>query len=71
MQRTPRGAKLNPRVTPKAGGGWTEKLLHSFGKGNDGASPYAGLIFDASGNLYSTTYKGGAYGGGTVFEVTP
>jgi uncharacterized repeat protein (TIGR03803 family) len=58
-------------VTPKAGGGWTEKLLHSFGKANDGASPYAGLIFDASGNLYGTTYKGGAYGGGTVFEVTP
>jgi uncharacterized repeat protein (TIGR03803 family) len=58
-------------VTPKASGSWTEKLLHSFGKGNDGASPYAGLIFDASGNLYGTTSKGGAYGGGTVFEVTP
>jgi uncharacterized repeat protein (TIGR03803 family) len=58
-------------VTPKAGGGWTEKLLHSFGKAKDGASPYAGLTFDVSGNLYGTTYKGGAYGGGTVFEVTP
>lgn len=46
-------------------------LRHSFGKGNDGASPYAGLIFDASGNLYGTTYEGGAYGGGTVFEITP
>jgi uncharacterized repeat protein (TIGR03803 family) len=58
-------------ITPKAGGGGTEKLLHSFGKGSDGTSPYAGLIFDASGNLYGTTYEGGAYGGGTVFEITP
>jgi uncharacterized repeat protein (TIGR03803 family) len=31
----------------------------------------AGVIFDASGNLYGTTYEGGAYGGGTVFENTP
>jgi uncharacterized repeat protein (TIGR03803 family) len=58
-------------VTPKAGGGATEKLLHSFGKGSDGTFPYAGLIFDASGNLYGTTYEGGAYDGGTVFEITP
>jgi hypothetical protein len=29
-----------------------EKVLHSFGKDEDGASPYAGLISDAAGNLY-------------------
>jgi uncharacterized repeat protein (TIGR03803 family) len=59
-------------LTPAAGGGWTEKVLHSFGNGNDGAYPhYAGLIFDAAGNLYGTTSGGGTYGGGTVFELTP
>ncbi|HXM19869.1 MAG TPA: choice-of-anchor tandem repeat GloVer-containing protein [Terriglobales bacterium] len=58
-------------VTPKAGGSWTEQVLHSFGNGHDGVSPQAGLIFDASGNIYGTTYAGGTYGGGTVFEVTP
>ena len=42
-------------LTPKAGGGWTEKVLHSFGGTGDGISPYAGLIFDAAGNLYGTT----------------
>jgi uncharacterized repeat protein (TIGR03803 family) len=46
-------------------------VLHDFGNGTDGASPQAGLIFDASGNLYGTTYSGGTYGDGTVFELTP
>ena len=35
------------------------------------ASPYAGLIADASGNLYGTTGHGGANGRGTVFELSP
>ncbi|HXM19851.1 MAG TPA: choice-of-anchor tandem repeat GloVer-containing protein [Terriglobales bacterium] len=29
-------------LMPKAGGGWTEKVLHNFGKGGDGTNPYAG-----------------------------
>ena len=44
-----------------AGGGWTEKILHNFtSSGGSGIFPGAGLIFDASGNLYGTTYAGGA-----------
>jgi uncharacterized repeat protein (TIGR03803 family) len=58
-------------LTPAAGGGWTETVLHNFGNGTDGITPYAGLIFDAAGNLYGTTFVGGTYGYGTVFEVTP
>src|SRR5271163_452195 len=49
---------------------WTETVLYSF-NGSDGANPGAGLIFDASGDLYGTTYSGGAYNVGTVFELTP
>ncbi len=56
---------------PATGGIWTEKVLHTFGHGTDGAAPYAGLIFDAAGNLYSTTWQGGTYDYGTVFELTP
>jgi uncharacterized repeat protein (TIGR03803 family) len=53
-------------------GGWQEKILYSFkSNGNDGNNPYAGLLVDASGNLYGTTQLGGAYDSGTVFELTP
>ncbi|MGB6677311.1 MAG: choice-of-anchor tandem repeat GloVer-containing protein [Terriglobales bacterium] len=58
-------------LTLKAGGGWTEKVLHSFGQGKDGSSPYASLIIDTAGNLYGTTFYGGADGLGTAFELTP
>ncbi len=63
---------------------WTETTLYSFvhcaqSSCPDGDTPYAGLIMDASGNLYGTTFKGGAnvavfaFGStaGTVFELTP
>src|SRR5664280_373861 len=56
-------------LTPGAGGTWTEKVLHSFGTGTDGAAPAAGLLLDGAGNLYGTTYLGGSYGGGTVFRL--
>ncbi len=49
-----------------------EQVLYSFNNnGMDGAQPVAGLIFDAAGNLYGTTYGGGTYDLGTVFELTP
>jgi uncharacterized repeat protein (TIGR03803 family) len=60
-----------------ADGKWSEKVLHSFeDNGQDGQYPSAPVIFDAQGNLYSTTTFGGTgcdpYGGcGTVFEITP
>jgi uncharacterized repeat protein (TIGR03803 family) len=46
-----------------------ETVLHSFTGGSDGANPYAGLIRDAAGNFYATTFTGGAYGFGTVFKL--
>ncbi len=48
----------------------TLKTLYSFTGGQDGSEPYAGLVFDKAGNLYGTTYLGGAYGYGVVFELT-
>ena len=38
-------------LSPKAGGGWTEKVLHNFIWAWMGAGPFAGLIFDGAGNL--------------------
>jgi uncharacterized repeat protein (TIGR03803 family) len=47
-----------------------ETVLHSFAGGSDGAYPQAGLIADATGNLYGTTEQGGTYGYGVVFKLT-
>lgn len=52
----------------KSSSGYTENLLYTF-TGTDGAYPFAGLTMDSSGNLYGTTYSGGACGLGTVFEL--
>src|SRR5579863_2618109 len=37
----------------------------------DGATPYAELVKGRDGNFYGTTYSGGAYNHGTIFEITP
>ena len=42
--------------------------LVSFSGGN-GENPYGGLIADANGDLFGTTYGGGANGDGAVFEI--
>ncbi len=46
--------------------------LHSFsGQPNDGSNPYDGLVQGADGNLYGTTWGGGAYDMGVIFQITP
>ncbi len=54
----------------KTGGSYASNptTLVSFNYTN-GDEPFAGLIADAAGDLFGTTYFGGAYGGGTVFEI--
>jgi uncharacterized repeat protein (TIGR03803 family) len=57
-------------LQPQAGGTWTLTLLHDFPSGpKDGIVPAAGLVSDAAGNLYGTTYRGGAREDGAVFEI--
>jgi uncharacterized repeat protein (TIGR03803 family) len=65
------------KVTP----GGAETVLYSF-SGPDGCNPGEedvtglsnggpGLVMDADGNLYGTTYDGGASGQGVVFKMAP
>jgi uncharacterized repeat protein (TIGR03803 family) len=59
------------QLSPKAGGGWTETVIHNFGNRGDGSLPTANLVLDAHGNLYGTTGSGGTKSGGTVFQLIP
>jgi uncharacterized repeat protein (TIGR03803 family) len=65
----PSGLGFAYSVTPNG----TEKLLHSYKGGSDGAQPEGGLI-EVNGTLYGTTYLGGSstckLGCGTVFGMT-
>lgn len=57
------------KITPK--GALT--TLYSFcalANCADGEAPFAGLVQARNGNFYGTTSLGGAYGQGTVFEIT-
>lgn len=51
-------------------GVWSDRVLHAF-KNHPGAYPHAGVILDASGNLYGTTYGDDKKTFGSVFEITP
>jgi uncharacterized repeat protein (TIGR03803 family) len=50
---------------------YVETSVHGFGDSGDGASPYSGVVIDPAGHVFGTTYKGGASGDGTVYEVIP
>ena len=79
------------KLTPVTTGGYTEEILHSFSSGPGPVVccypirlphyPWAGVVLDASGNIYSTTAYGGTdafctrtgngyyQGCGTLFEL--
>jgi uncharacterized repeat protein (TIGR03803 family) len=58
-------------VANKADGTMTERVLHDFGGGQDGAHPNSGgLAADNADNFYGTTAAGGAAGKGTIFRMS-
>jgi hypothetical protein len=75
------------QLSPSSAGPWTETTLFSFpNDGSNGYSPLGGVIFDAVGSLYGTTYYGSGtasaslrgtapppknLGNGIVFKLTP
>ena len=58
-------------LTPGANNEWTETVLYSFTGRADGNSPISTIVLDGAGNVYGTTYQGGTYNQGVVYEVTP
>ena len=67
---------LNFLCATAAWGATSFKVLHSFGAGSDGNTPFAGVTFDSKGNLYGTASQGGGLSGcgqgcGIVYQLTP
>ena len=61
----------NVYALSRKGGKWVGSTIWAFGgTSGDGAQPTSPLVMDKSGNLYGTTYSGGTYNVGTVFELS-
>ena len=58
------------KLTPE-GDQWFQTTLYNFLGGNDGWGPGSRVVFDAAGNLVSTTPNGGRHSAGTIFMLTP
>jgi uncharacterized repeat protein (TIGR03803 family) len=65
------GAGIAYELSPSPGGGWTEAVLYNFSRGGLYGNGTYNLVKDAAGNLYGTAIAGGAYGWGSVFELSP
>jgi uncharacterized repeat protein (TIGR03803 family) len=49
----------------------TETVIYSFANPPDAYGPKCNLVLDTAGNIYGTTFSGGAHNLGAVFMVTP
>lgn len=58
------------KLSTNSSGGYSKTILYTFLGGSDGQDPTGPLVFDASGNLYGTTFDGGTFGAGTVFKLS-
>jgi len=62
--------ELSPPSTP--GGKWTKTTIHAFNAdGVDGYQPTPSILLDNEGNIFGTTYFGGAHNAGMIYELVP
>ena len=54
------------RVTPQG----DHSVVHTFGGGDNPATPFGGVILGKNGKLYGTTTHGGIENNGTIFELS-
>jgi uncharacterized repeat protein (TIGR03803 family) len=68
---TTEGCGVIYEMTPNGDGTRTYSAIHQFASSStDGQEPYGGLVMDASGNFYGSTWLGGAYNQGTIFKLS-
>lgn len=66
------GIVVGTLLAPASAYGQSFLVLTDFGGSTNGAESFYGYLTKGSdGNIYGTTYEGGAYDQGTVFKVTP
>lgn len=58
------------RLTPD-GDQWFLTTIYNFKGDKDGAGPGSRVVFDAAGNLFGATPRGGRFDLGTIFKLTP
>jgi uncharacterized repeat protein (TIGR03803 family) len=58
------------QLSPNSDGTWTQHVLWASNGGTDPIQIQPGVVFDASGNIYLTSFFGGNSNCGTVFKVT-
>jgi uncharacterized repeat protein (TIGR03803 family) len=66
------GTVFEMKKPKKSGKQWKAKTIYTFcalANCADGRSPFSKLVADAQGDLYGTTFSGGAGNMGTVFEL--
>src|SRR3984893_9326469 len=61
---------LSPAVRAAAPAS-TGHVIYSFAGNEDGEYTDTDLVIDSAGNLYGSSVLGGAFGSGTVFQLTP
>jgi uncharacterized repeat protein (TIGR03803 family) len=54
-----------------SGGNWIFSLVFGFDQGRIYGGPNGNLLMDSRGNIYGTTWSGGAFANGSVFKLTP
>lgn len=59
------------KLSRSFGGAWNEDILFSFGAGNGGWNPRAGIIFDNAGNIYATETQASGSRCGAVSQLVP
>ena len=60
------------KLTHNSDGSWTESIIYRFQIQEDLNAGYGnGVVVDQGGNLYGTDARGGAFGAGSVYQLTP
>jgi len=73
---TPAGGANTYGTVFQVTAGGVETTIYSFcsiggSACTDGSTPQGSLVIGSDGNLYGTTFSGGAHNDGTVFKITP